>query len=192
MCEVFSCGERPYDALSNRRVTEEIRTGKRLKRPLRCPVPVYDLMLEMWSADPSLRPDFWDAESKLLNIVKALGMTFNVIFPQRIITFQMAWLALRLFGPQDLFVHSLTRPKPITHRCIRALLSQIRENPTTTCKNTHLLHTEIRVLSQAHITTIRVPRGGWTQRLHYRSYRRTSSFTPYSCPAGGGRVFCLK
>ena len=63
--EVFSFGDKPYDTWSNRRVWEEVRRGYRLPKPRSCPDEIYDLMMQMWHADPEQRPDFEILQAEL-------------------------------------------------------------------------------------------------------------------------------
>lgn len=58
MWEVFSFALQPYYGISNEEVTEAIRRGKHLSRPDDCPSEIYQLMMDCWHVDPSIRPEF--------------------------------------------------------------------------------------------------------------------------------------
>jgi hypothetical protein len=56
MWEVFSGGLRPYDDVID--VEHKIVGGDLLKRPEKCPIEMYKLMLMCWNREPSKRPSF--------------------------------------------------------------------------------------------------------------------------------------
>jgi serine/threonine protein kinase len=58
MWEIFSLGSVPYQAMSNREATEEVKKGYRLEQPELCPNEVYNVMLQCWDIQPDNRPSF--------------------------------------------------------------------------------------------------------------------------------------
>jgi serine/threonine protein kinase len=58
--EIFSLGRSPYPAIDNADMLEHIENGYRLKRPLLCEEPMYDIMLSCWMIDPEDRVTFSD------------------------------------------------------------------------------------------------------------------------------------
>jgi serine/threonine protein kinase len=66
--EVFTFGTKPYDGWTNKRVLEELRKGFRLPKPLVCSVPIYDIMMRTWHADPNERPSFAEIYEEIRRI----------------------------------------------------------------------------------------------------------------------------
>lgn len=58
MWEVFSLGMQPYAAKSNVEVLYFVRNAGTLDRPLRCPLPMFQLISQCWSYVPKERPSF--------------------------------------------------------------------------------------------------------------------------------------
>ncbi|EFJ44127.1 hypothetical protein VOLCADRAFT_65200, partial [Volvox carteri f. nagariensis] len=56
--EIFANGAEPYASLSNAQVALALRAGYRLDRPRGCPLELWELILQCWSEDPSVRPTF--------------------------------------------------------------------------------------------------------------------------------------
>uniref|UniRef100_A0A8C3WHG4 Tyrosine-protein kinase n=1 Tax=Catagonus wagneri TaxID=51154 RepID=A0A8C3WHG4_9CETA len=63
--ELFTYGQCPYEGMSNHETLQRISRGYRLPRPAACPAEVYALMLECWSYNPDLRPDFSALQERL-------------------------------------------------------------------------------------------------------------------------------
>lgn len=66
--EVFTYGMQPYYGKNNQEVIEMIRSRNLLDCPEKCPVNIYNLMLECWSENPSKRPTFSEIHSRLRNL----------------------------------------------------------------------------------------------------------------------------
>ena len=65
--EVFTHGERPYASIGNADILDYIKDGKRLRKPMDCPVRVFSQMKYCWEATPSERPDAIDVHASLLD-----------------------------------------------------------------------------------------------------------------------------
>nr|XP_019957176.1 PREDICTED: ephrin type-A receptor 2-like [Paralichthys olivaceus] len=68
MWEVMAFGERPYWDMSNHEVMKAINEAFRLPAPMDCPSAIYQLMLQCWLHDRSIRPRFSD----IVNILDKL------------------------------------------------------------------------------------------------------------------------
>uniref|UniRef100_T1DCI5 receptor protein-tyrosine kinase n=1 Tax=Cupiennius salei TaxID=6928 RepID=T1DCI5_CUPSA len=66
MWEIMTLGGLPYATVPPERLFTLLQSGHRLEKPQNCPVDVYLLMLECWSATPEDRPTF-------SNLVRDLG-----------------------------------------------------------------------------------------------------------------------
>lgn len=56
--EVYSLGKIPWEGLSPIEIRDLLLRGERLARPDRCPLDMYELMLDCWEANPQDRPTF--------------------------------------------------------------------------------------------------------------------------------------
>ena len=56
--EIYSLGKIPWDGLSPIEIRDHLLRGERLSRPFRCPLDVYEVMLECWEPAPQDRPTF--------------------------------------------------------------------------------------------------------------------------------------
>ncbi|NXO73219.1 FRK kinase, partial [Phainopepla nitens] len=56
--EIITYGQMPYQGMAGVEVIQKLDNGYRLPRPETCPVPLYKMMLECWSAEADRRPTF--------------------------------------------------------------------------------------------------------------------------------------
>ena len=56
--EIMTHGQGPYPEMSDEEALDNIARGYRMACPTDCPQEVYDIMLECWNDDPSMRPSF--------------------------------------------------------------------------------------------------------------------------------------
>ena len=56
--EIYSLCKIPWDRLSPIEIRDLLLRGERLARPSRCPLDMYEVMLECWEPDPHERPTF--------------------------------------------------------------------------------------------------------------------------------------
>ncbi|RTG87482.1 focal adhesion kinase 1 [Schistosoma bovis] len=56
--EILSKGVKPFSNLTNAEAVEQIARGVRLERPDKCPHSLYEILLQCWNANPTLRPTF--------------------------------------------------------------------------------------------------------------------------------------
>ncbi|KAI1297855.1 Tyrosine-protein kinase Fyn [Halotydeus destructor] len=58
--EIVTRGQKPYPAMTNEEVTQQVESGYRMPRPATkdCPLAAYDVMLKCWHAQPTKRPTF--------------------------------------------------------------------------------------------------------------------------------------
>ncbi|XP_065831051.1 uncharacterized protein [Oscarella lobularis] len=56
--ELWTLGAKPYEYLSNIKVSEQVRSGYRLPCPSNCPAHVHETMLDCWNSNPTDRPSF--------------------------------------------------------------------------------------------------------------------------------------
>ncbi|NXS32550.1 FRK kinase, partial [Pomatostomus ruficeps] len=63
--EIITYGKIPYDGMSGYQVIQLLDEGYRLPQPDTCPAPLYNMMLQCWSAEADARPTF-DALRKQL------------------------------------------------------------------------------------------------------------------------------
>ncbi|CAH8663105.1 unnamed protein product [Schistosoma rodhaini] len=56
--EILSRGVKPFSNLTNAEAVEQIARGVRLERPDKCPHSLYEILLQCWNANPTLRPTF--------------------------------------------------------------------------------------------------------------------------------------
>lgn len=56
--EIYSLGKVPWDGLSPVEIRDLLLQGERLARPDRCPLDMYELMLDCWEPNPQDRPTF--------------------------------------------------------------------------------------------------------------------------------------
>nr|CAH8873476.1 unnamed protein product [Trichobilharzia regenti] len=56
--EILSKGVKPFSNLTNAEAVEQIARGVRLERPDKCPSSLYEILLECWNSNPTLRPTF--------------------------------------------------------------------------------------------------------------------------------------
>eukprot|EP01105_Mastigella_eilhardi_P002877 TRINITY_DN1372_c0_g1_i16.p1 TRINITY_DN1372_c0_g1~~TRINITY_DN1372_c0_g1_i16.p1 ORF type:complete len:649 (+),score=101.84 TRINITY_DN1372_c0_g1_i16:780-2726(+) len=66
--ELLSRGATPYAELETAQVVTELQAGHRLSQSSSCPLPLYDLMLKCWDADPTKRPSFAELVEQLARI----------------------------------------------------------------------------------------------------------------------------
>ncbi|PIK33117.1 protein tyrosine kinase src [Apostichopus japonicus] len=55
----------PYKGIKNRNLIERLERGYRMPRPMGCPEPLYDIMLDCWSENPEDRPTFRTLQTTL-------------------------------------------------------------------------------------------------------------------------------
>ena len=70
MWEIFSGGQRPYGDVTNGEVEMMIRNGQLLKRPDKCPIEMYQIMLMCWNREPSKRPTFAGLMEELTSVAE--------------------------------------------------------------------------------------------------------------------------
>ena len=58
MWELWTFGELPYAALSNKQVLEQLEKGEYLPKPKNCSEELYQIMLKCWNLEPEERPSF--------------------------------------------------------------------------------------------------------------------------------------
>ena len=73
MWEAFSYGATPFADMTPIETALAVRDGHRLPRPATCPMPVYSMMLRMWSLQPSARPLPKAVQAELLSTAIALA-----------------------------------------------------------------------------------------------------------------------
>ena len=56
--EIYSLGKIPWDRLSPIEIRDLLLRGERLARPDRCPLDMYEMMLDCWDQTPQDRPTF--------------------------------------------------------------------------------------------------------------------------------------
>ncbi|NXT54981.1 FRK kinase, partial [Pluvianellus socialis] len=56
--EIITYGKTPYAGMVGHQVIQMLEEGRRLSQPETCPAPLYQLMLQCWSAEASRRPTF--------------------------------------------------------------------------------------------------------------------------------------
>ena len=56
--EIYSLGKIPWDGLSPIEIRDLLLQGERLTRPNRCPLDMYEVMLDCWEPAPQDRPMF--------------------------------------------------------------------------------------------------------------------------------------
>lgn len=61
----MSRGLKPYQTIKNSDVAAVIENGERLPIPKDCSPFIYQIMLDCWSYDPSMRPNFREILDKL-------------------------------------------------------------------------------------------------------------------------------
>merc|ERR1711871_473095 len=74
MLEIYTFGDRPYTAMSNKDVIQKVPKGFRPARPTRCPIALYkNAMRKCWDADPKARPGFSSLVSTIDELRDALS-----------------------------------------------------------------------------------------------------------------------
>ncbi|XP_054051188.1 tyrosine-protein kinase FRK isoform X1 [Rissa tridactyla] len=63
--EIMTYGKTPYAGIAGHQVILLLDTGYRLPQPATCPDPLYQLMLQCWSAEAGRRPTFKDLYGQL-------------------------------------------------------------------------------------------------------------------------------
>lgn len=58
LTEIVTYGRVPYPGMHNAEVLRQVEAGYRMPSPPGCPAELYDLMLECWSAEETVRPSF--------------------------------------------------------------------------------------------------------------------------------------
>ena len=58
LTELVTHGHIPYPGMTNGEVLARVEQGYRMPPPLRCPDPLYQIMLECWEKEPEERPTF--------------------------------------------------------------------------------------------------------------------------------------
>ena len=53
--ELFTCGQVPYQGMTNRQVIDNVSTGYRLDIPENCPKEIYQLMMMCWNEGKRVR-----------------------------------------------------------------------------------------------------------------------------------------
>jgi hypothetical protein len=77
MWEIFS-GIFPYASMDNVDVLPFLKGGKRLERPLECPMELYEMWLLSWDLDPEKRPSFQMICDKIEQLSGNSGTTLSV------------------------------------------------------------------------------------------------------------------
>ena len=72
--EIYSLGKIPWDRLSPIEIRDLLLRGERLARPDRCPLDMYEVMLDCWEPTPQDRPTF----SVLVQRVETVSACINV------------------------------------------------------------------------------------------------------------------
>ena len=63
--EILTYGRFPYPGMSNYEVLEKVPQGYRMPPPSGCPDSLYQIMMECWRDDPSMRPTFETLQWKM-------------------------------------------------------------------------------------------------------------------------------
>ena len=58
LTELVTYGRIPYPGMTNAEVLRAVEQGYRMPCPGQCEMPLYEIMLECWKADPDVRPTF--------------------------------------------------------------------------------------------------------------------------------------
>lgn len=66
--ELFTYGMQPYYGKNNQEVIEMIRSRNLLECPEKCPLNIYNMMLECWHEQPSKRISFSELHTRLRNL----------------------------------------------------------------------------------------------------------------------------
>ncbi|XP_070581733.1 uncharacterized protein [Ptychodera flava] len=74
--EIITLGETPYSGVSNRDISDQIISGRRMEKPQQCTEELYSLMLLCWDRNPQNRPSMTVALRELRYITKN-GYVFN-------------------------------------------------------------------------------------------------------------------
>ncbi|TNN11703.1 Tyrosine-protein kinase Fyn isoform 1 [Schistosoma japonicum] len=56
--EIITLGQVPYPSMNNTETLHQVSTGYRMPRPINCPQPIYDILLQIWDSCPEKRPTF--------------------------------------------------------------------------------------------------------------------------------------
>lgn len=56
--EIFEHAKLPYGSSTNMEISYDVKQGKKLPMPSRCPEYMFKLMLQCWEIQPSERPTF--------------------------------------------------------------------------------------------------------------------------------------
>ena len=54
--EIFAYGEMPWPDVGNNHVIRNVRLGKKMRAPDKCPIELYEVMCSCWEVDPLHRP----------------------------------------------------------------------------------------------------------------------------------------
>ena len=72
LTELIQNGRIPYPRMTDDEVLAQVKQGYHMPRPYKCPVYLYNIMLQCWRADPKERPTFKDLQYKVKNFVPAV------------------------------------------------------------------------------------------------------------------------
>ena len=67
--EIFSLGETPWPGVGDMEVVRNVRLGKKMDPPARCPPAVYEIMSGCWETSPGDRP----TAASMLQSLEQLG-----------------------------------------------------------------------------------------------------------------------
>ena len=93
MWEVVTLGGTPYAEIKPREIYPHLLDGMRLQRPQHCAQPVYDMMSQCWSFEPTARPFFSD----IYNALNNLNLSKMVSFQLKTNSYQHIGINLSLF-----------------------------------------------------------------------------------------------
>ncbi|XP_026858264.1 tyrosine-protein kinase SRK3 [Electrophorus electricus] len=69
LTEIITYGNNPYPDQDKTACIQAIQRGERMKRPLDCPLALYDIMLLCWIFNPQERPCFTELQDRLMALV---------------------------------------------------------------------------------------------------------------------------
>ncbi|NXP06642.1 FRK kinase, partial [Thinocorus orbignyianus] len=77
--EIITFGKMPYAGWTGNQVIQELDRGYRLPKPVTCPEPLYQLMLQCWSAEADERPSFKDLCNQLESYFESYTNVLDVL-----------------------------------------------------------------------------------------------------------------
>lgn len=77
MWEICTMGGSPYPGIPMVELLAYLQRGDRMRKPDQCPQELYEIICPCWEENPALRPNFYELEAQLSDLIRRKATTSN-------------------------------------------------------------------------------------------------------------------